>query len=125
MKKIIIAIIALLAIVIYMFSACTGDNYSFAEKTYIYEKLIGDGAFTIKINSDGTYSYTEGTEEFASGKWMYQNEILTLKNDSSGDIDIINHFKVEQGNLVFITEGSSNFPSVTVENGEVFFDITK
>jgi hypothetical protein len=56
---------------------------------------------------------------------MYQNEILTLKNDSSGDIDIINHFKVEQGNLVFITEGSSNFPSVTVENGEVFFDITK
>ena len=62
MKKRIIAIIAILVFALTVLPACAKQNYDFVGKTYIYEKLIGDNAFSITIKEDGTYSYTEGTE---------------------------------------------------------------
>ena len=107
-------------------SACAKHDYEFAGKTYIYEKLVSDGVFTITINEDGTFTYREGekSDYIAKGTWSYRKGILTLDDELSRKYNFVNKFVVLDGNLVFVEEDSTNFPSVTVKDGEKFFDIS-
>ena len=126
MKIRIIAIIALLALTLTALCACAEENYDFTEKTYIYEKAFGEAAFAIQIHEDGTYAYSEGAENghVVSGSWSYKNGVITLKDNSTDVEKCINLFVIEEGNLIFVEEGSTNFPTIKVADGDKFFNIT-
>ncbi len=126
MKKRIIAIIALLALALTVLCACAEENYDFVEKTYIYEKVFGETAFAIRIREDGTYVYSEGAENgyVVSGSWSYKNGVITLKDNTTDGDKCTNLFVIEEGNLIFVEKGSTNFPSIKVADGEKFINIT-
>ena len=131
MKKRLFAIIVLVILAFTTFSACAEQNIDFAEKAYIYEQLLGDEPFIIYIEADGTYTYSEGSQNLISyGTWSYRNGILTLhdddKDNSLSNIDniIINKFTVESGYLAFIEEGSTNFKYLKISDGDKFYDMS-
>ena len=125
MKKRIIAIIALLAIALCALSACAKADYDFADKTYICEELVNDAAFTIKINADGTYVCTENSEfNTYEGTWSYKDGTITLKLKYDANVEGVNLFRVEDGDLVYIAEGSEGFSYTTFEDGVRFICIS-
>lgn len=126
MKKRIIAIIALLSILTLAFAACSKGDADFTGKTYMYTKYIGDVAFVITINEDNTYSYVSSPEgDYSYGTWTYAEEVLTLTETTDEEATIINKFRVEDGQIAFIEEGSDNFSWVRVWNNDKFIDISK
>ena len=127
MKKKYIAILLLAATMLLLLCACNPSHADFVNKTYIYENFGVGGAFTITINDDGTFKYSEGSETtyVANGTWTYKKGILTLDDQMGEEFNLINQFKVEDGALVFIAEGSSNFISIKVTDGERFFDTSQ
>lgn len=128
MKKRLISLIAILALALLIFASCGEKKLDFADKTYIYESIGYGGAFTIEIKSDETFIYREGmyTSIEGEGGWEYKNGILTLFNNIDEDDTTVtkNIFKVEDGCLVFVEEGSANFKYVTVADGEKFYDMS-
>ena len=127
MKKKLLAIIMLATMMLFVFASCAKDDidygYTFADKTYIYEGEGYGGPFYIVINSDGTFSYSEGSSSdyLAHGNWSYVNSILTLTDDIHGsERSIRNNFFYVDGNLWYLTENSTGFPTVTVEEGDLF-----
>ncbi len=125
MKKRIIAIIALLALALIAISACAEESYDFAGKSYIYEKLAGDGTFVININEDKTWSYLADADgNYANGSWEYADGVLTLTETGEDITEIVNLFLVEENTIVFIAHGSDNFVWPTnLEDGDRFFDM--
>ncbi len=99
------------------------------QKQFTYEGkgYEGVGKFVIYFYEDNTFSYLQG--DFAKlvgwGTWEINGSVVTLTeediaNENGGQL--INHFHVRDGHLVFIEEGSSQFLSIkTVKNGEVFY----
>ncbi len=127
MKKKILAILLLAAMTLFALASCGNknidDGYTFADKTYIYEKEGLGGSFTISIKSDGSFSYTEGPDSnyLAHGTWSYINGTLSLIDDLHGsDRSIVNNFFYVDGNLWYITENSTGFPNITVEESDLF-----
>lgn len=127
MNKKILAVILVAAMMLCALASCAKNNidygYTFADKTYVYEKEGVDSTFYIVINSDGTFSYSEGTGSgyLAKGTWTFVNSILTLKDDLGGsERNIVNNFFYVDGNLWYLTENSTGFPTVTVEEGDLF-----
>ena len=98
----------------------TGMNDGIGEKRYVWEKEGCGGDFTISIFEDGTYEYYEGylSSYIGSGTWDITDGILTLQENSG--YDFIFRFSIVDGNLVFISEGSSRFIYTDVENGDLF-----
>ncbi len=126
MKKRIIAFIALLSILTLAFAACAKGDNDFAGKTYMYSKYIGDVAFIINIKEDNTFSYLSDFEgNFSDGTWKYDGEILTLTEIVDEETTIINKFRIEDGNLVFIAEGSDNFPMILIFDNQKFINISE
>lgn len=126
MKIRIIAFIALLSILTLTFAACSKGGNDFAGKTYMYSKYIGDVAFIITINEDNTYSYVSSQEgDYSHGTWTYADDILTLTEVIDEETTIINKFRIEDGQIAFIEDGSDNFPWVRVWNNDKFIDISK
>ena len=125
MKKRIIAIITLLALALVAFSACAEPNYDFADKTYICKKLVNEAAFTIKINGDGTYVCTENAGSITyEGDWSYKDGIITFTLKYDEDVESLNLFRIEDGDLVYIAEGSGGFSYITFEDGDRFVCIS-
>ncbi len=87
---------------------------------FVWEKEGAGGDFTITLNEDGTYQYYEGhySSYIGIGTWTVEDGILTLKEASR--YDSIFHFSIEDGALIFVAEGSSEFLYVTVEDGDRF-----
>ncbi len=118
---------ALFAALIILFSmtACSlvsvrkNNETDITEKTYLYEKEGFGGDFTITIQKDGHFSYYVGmlSSYIGSGSWTLDGDILTLTDDS---LDFVNRFRVEGEELVFISEGSTNFMYLKVSDGERF-----
>lgn len=83
----------------------------------------GGSAFAIHINDDGTFTYYEGilSSHIGMGRWVLNDDILVLSEDSeSTKCAFVNRFKVDGNDLVFLSEGSSNFLYVKVGDGERF-----
>lgn len=127
MKKKLLAIILLAAMMLFALASCgnknTNDGYTFAGKTYIYEGEGYGGSFYIIINEDGTFSYSEGPDSgyLAHGEWTYINGVLSLTDDLHGsERKIVNNFFFVDGNLWYLTENSTGFPSANVEEGDLF-----
>ena len=122
MRKIAVIILALgmLAFI----TSCTiknaAANDEIGGKTFVWEKEGFGGDFTITLDKDGTYQYYAGalSSYIGFGDWTEEDGILTLTEKSG--YDNIFHFAVKNGELVFISEGSSQFMYVTVENGDRF-----
>lgn len=99
-----------------------GADGTAAGKTYLYENdgIMGD--FTLTLNEDQTYLYSEGmaSSYMGIGTWAQDGDIITLTDRETAGDTRTNHFRIEGGDLVFLSEGSSNFIYVKVQNGERF-----
>ena len=93
-----------------------------AGKTYLYEKEGIMGSFTITLYDDGTFTYYEGmaSSYLAFGTWKQEGDTITLTDDGHGGYGLVNHFKREGDDLIFIAEDSANFVYVKVQDGERF-----
>lgn len=124
MRKALIFI--LLAALLAGLCACGGKQKNkdmkaeLAGKTFVYEKEGFGGEFTITLNEDGTYSFYEGllSSYMGTGNWTVSDGILTMTE--TGGYDFTFRFSVQNGALAYLSEGSSAFPYVTVENGGRF-----
>ncbi len=92
-----------------------------AHTTYLYEKEGCGGAFAIHIYDDGTFQYYEGyaSSHIGMGSWVLDDDILVLSEDCEV-YAFVNRFRVDGSDLVFLSEGSSNFIYVKVGDGERF-----
>ena len=92
-------------------------------KTYVYEKEGFGSDFMIEIQKDGTFSYYEGvfSSYLGFGKWELDGDILCLTDGvEPAENTLVNYFKVEGKNLIFLSENSSNFIYMNVSDGEKF-----
>lgn len=87
--------------------------------SYFYEKEGFGGGFTLTLQEDGTYSYYEGplSSYRGSGTWTLEGDTLCL---SDREVDLVNYFQVEEGDLVFQEASSSNFIYVKMAHGDRF-----
>ncbi len=95
-------------------------SYNDAGKTYVWEKEGFGGDFTITLDEDGKYTYYVGylSSYIGMGEWKIEDGVLTLTENSGYDLTF--RFRVGDGELVYIKEGSSEFMHVTVEDGDRF-----
>jgi len=92
-------------------------------KTYVYEKEGIMGSFTITLYNDGTFFYCEGmaSSYLASGTWKRTGDTVTLTDDGHGGYGLVNHFRCDGNDLIFVEQDSANFLYVKVKDGERFF----
>lgn len=102
-----------------------------AGKRYTYEKDGFGGAFSINIQDDGQFSFSEGSlsSHFGYGKWTLDGNILCLheiktkwnaEEKKVEEYTVPFYFKVEEDALVFVEKGSEKFMYVQVKDGERF-----
>ncbi|MBQ7161365.1 MAG: hypothetical protein IJR90_06635, partial [Clostridia bacterium] len=104
---------------------------------FIYSGDGAGGFFHITLWKNGRFQYYEGvlSSYIGMGSWTLEDDILTLRDDeglgkvitnendatSFEETDgFCNRFRMEDGKLTFISEGSDNFLYVTLEDGAVF-----
>ena len=122
-KLILLAVIAALlaaGYVIYQGKQDALRTQMVGGNTYVWEKEGFGGDFTITLNEDGTYEYYVGylSSYIGSGNWTVEGSELTM-TETTG-FDWVYHFTVEDETLVFVSEGSSEFTYVKVEDGDRF-----
>lgn len=108
---------------IVLFSCTSNDSQirdEISGKVFIWEKEGYGGNFTISLHNDGTYDYYVGplSSYIGLGDWAVKNGILTLTEKSWPNTSF--RFNVKDGELIFISEESSQFMHVSVENGDEF-----
>ena len=108
--------------VIHLFYNNGDERDDIAGKTYLYEKDGIVGSFTITLYNDGTFVYYEGSVSsyIALGTWKQEGDIITITDDGPGCYGLVNHFKRDGDDLLFIAEDSDNFVYVKVQDGERF-----
>lgn len=110
----------MLLIFVLALTGCGGQD-KIAGKSYCYEKegLSGD-PFVITIQKDGSFTYYEGSisSYIGYGSWALTDDILVLTDETSRPY--VNRFRVEGDELIFISEGSTNFMMIRVADGERF-----
>ncbi|MBQ9968237.1 MAG: hypothetical protein IJO88_05895, partial [Oscillospiraceae bacterium] len=91
-------------------------------KTYVYENEGFMGTFAITLYQDGTFQYYEGmaSSYLGNGTWEQNGDIITLTDDELNAMSLVNRFRVDGEDLVFVAEGSSNFIYVKVKDGDRF-----
>lgn len=88
---------------------------------YVYEKDGFGGVFTITLNDDGTFQYSEGglSSHIGDGTWSFEDGLVCISEESP-DGPRNNYFQVEEDCLVFQAKQSNNFIYVKVSDGERF-----
>ena len=88
-----------------------------AGNVYQYEKEGFGGAFTIRLEEDGTFTYYEGglSSYIGNGNWSLEGETLTLQERNRHF-----SFQAEKDCLVFQKEASGEFSYLCVEDGAKF-----
>jgi len=99
----------------------TADD-AVAGKTYLYENEGIGGSFTITLYDDGTFTYYEGmaSSYIGVGSWEQDGNSITMTDDGHGGYGLVNHFKLDGDDLVFVDKDSANFVYVKVQDGEKF-----
>ena len=128
MKRKITALsfVALLASVLLLQGCNAGSYISVAGKTYTYtgESAYGieNDPFTISLDPNGTFVYLESnfSSYWGHGNWSVDGDVLTLTEVDKKPYPVKNSFKIDGKDLVFIESVSTNFPKVTVKDGERF-----
>ena len=123
LMKRIFYIILVLGMLFTMTSCSKNDTTAtnrIAGNTFVWEKEGFGGDFTIKLNKDGTYEYCVGflSSYIGLGDWSVTGSLLTLTEKSWPDT--IFQFYIRGGELFFISEESSQFMHINVEDGDRF-----
>ena len=111
----------------YLSRICAGGDVSSADnavagKTYLYEGEGFMGNFTITLYNDGTFTYYEGmaSSYIGIGSWEQNGDSIILNDDGHGGYGLVNHFRCDGNDLVFVEQDSNNFVYVKVKDGERF-----
>lgn len=98
------------------------EKMSWLADTYRYEGEGFGGDFTITLNADGTYTFSEGllSSYLGMGTWnTYYNAVYMTENEETGyDLEFM--FGVEDGALAYVAMGSDEFIYVKVPDGARF-----
>ena len=112
----------------YLSRICAGGDVSSADNavtgtTYLYEGEGFMGNFTITLYNDGTFTYYEGmaSSYIGIGSWEQNGESIILTDDGHGGYGLVNHFRCDGNDLVFVEQDSDNFVYVKVKEGERFY----
>ena len=91
-------------------------------KTYVYEDEGILGSFQITLFEDGTFTYYEGNASsyYGMGSWKQDGSTITMTDDELAGYNLVNHFKLDGSDLIFVEQNSSNFIYVKVKDGEKF-----
>ena len=126
MKR-ISTLLLVLALLLCMLGGCgkdTDDGYDTAHPLhgcYIYgdhEQNFMNFQLTLLENGRFTYYATPLSSYIGAGNYTVEGNVITMTDE--GGYDIVNRFRFENGKLVFIEEGSSNFMYVPLEDGDAF-----
>lgn len=111
----------------YLSRICAGGDVSSADNavagtTYLYEGEGFIGNFTITLYNDGTFTYYEGmaSSYIGIGSWEQNGDSIILTDDGHGGYGLVNHFRCDGNDLVFVEHDSNNFVYVKVKDGERF-----
>lgn len=119
MKRLFIVLVLGTAMLL---SACSKPDISgiVSGRNFIWEKEGFGGDFTITLNDDGNYTYYEGflSSYLGYGDWTVENDTVVLTE--KGGYDAVYRFAVEDGALVYKSDGSDQFIYTTVEDGDRF-----
>lgn len=121
-KAIHLSILIFISVLLFTGCADSVQESDIVDKTYVYEKDGFGGEFVITINGDGTFSYYEGalSSYMATGKWTLEEDTLQLSDDEDMGSSLVNYFKVDGNDLIYLSENSSNFLYVQVADGDIF-----
>ena len=94
-----------------------------AGKAFVYEKEGFGSEFTISLHADGTFGYYEGmlSSHIGMGSWTVEDGVLTLREDI---FQRTFRFRVQEGELRFLREGSDRFSYIKVADGDRFLENT-
>jgi len=90
-------------------------------KVFVYENEGFGSNFTISLQDGGTFGYYEGmlSSHIGMGTWTVEGDILTLHEDT---FDWTFRFRVQDGALHFLREGSDQFMYIKVADGARFLE---
>ena len=112
-KKIICFL--LLAVMLLQVTACSGNITAedIEGNTYAFLTQHSEEAFIISLFEGGIFTYTEGvgSDYIGAGEWSLEGNTLKLVDLKSPD-QLINYFTVKKDKIVFVEDGSDNFPNV-------------
>ena len=116
-----------------MLTGCTAAvrNNRIEGKRFVYEKEGFPNEFSIRLDSDGSFTYYEGffSSYVGTGSWQLDGDILTLRERDYSSVDgtvrNVYYFNVDDDGLSYISEGSDKFMFVDVSNGERFIQNEK
>ncbi len=94
------------------------DTYSIAGKIFAYEKEGAGGYCTLSFNENGRFLYSPGklSSYMDGGDWKTDGDIVSL----IGMADKTIYLKITDDTLVYIAEGSDEFPYMDIKDGEKF-----
>ena len=108
--------------VIHLFYNSGDKRDDIAGKTYLYDGEGFGGSFTITLYEDGTFTYYEGmlSSYIGTGSFMLDGDTVIMTDDGHGGYGLVNHFRHDGDDLVFVEQDSDNFVYVKVKDGEKF-----
>jgi hypothetical protein len=94
------------------------DNSAIAGKIFAYEKEGAGGYCTLSFNENGRFLYSPGklSSYMGGGDWKIDGDTVSL----IGMADKTIYLKITDDTLVYIAEGSDEFPYMDIKDGEKF-----
>jgi|GEM_PF-2350360 len=94
------------------------DNSAIAGKIFAYEKEGAGGYCTLSFNENGRFLYSPGklSSYMGGGDWKIDGDTVSL----IGMLDKTIYLKITDDTLVYIAEGSDEFPYMDIKDGEKF-----
>ena len=99
-------------------STTSTDNSVIAGKIFAYEKEGAGGYCTLSFNENGRFLYSPGklSSYMGGGDWKIDGDTVSL----IGMVDKTIYLKITDDTLVYIAEGSDEFPYMDIKDGEKF-----
>ena len=100
------------------------EKAAFLSGVYRYEGEGFGGDFTLTLNPDGTFSFSEGplSSFLGTGSWYADPNAVWLQEESGSGLQF--SFAPENGALLFLASCSDPFPRIRVAEGERFVRIS-
>ena len=99
-------------------STASTDSSVIAGKIFAYEKEGAGGYCTLSFNENGRFLYSPGklSSYMGGGDWKIDGDTVSL----IGMVDKTIYLKITDDTLVYIAEGSDEFPYMDIKDGEKF-----
>ena len=129
-RKLLTALALVTGMVLTLTSCAAAVGSNMVEgKRYVYEKEGFPDEFSIRLDSNGNFTYYEGafSSYVGTGSWHLSGDTLTLRERdyADGTVRHIYCFNVKDDSLSYISEGSDKFMFIDVSDGERFIQKEK